>query len=101
MRELKLTVRESHTELAAIFLGDESCPNSTEEKPNETTSPKGELPDSRNDPVIRVFVLDISILPIILSELVDRNDNLIRLASSPPPNERGDKLRKQDHHNPT
>jgi hypothetical protein len=79
--ELKRTVRESHAKLSTILLSNETSPYSTKKQANETVSPKCELPDSRNDPVIHFLVLDISIHPIVLPELQDREDDLIGLAS--------------------
>ena len=78
---MKRTIRESHAKLSAILLSNETSPNSTKKQANETAGPKCELPDSRNDPVIHFLVLDICIHPIILPELQDSEDDLMRLAS--------------------
>jgi hypothetical protein len=78
--ELKRTVRESHAKLSTILLSNETSSYSTKKQADETAGPKCELPDSRNDPVIHFLVLDICIHPIVLPELQDSEDDLIRLA---------------------
>jgi hypothetical protein len=79
--ELKRTVRESHAKLSTMLLSNETSPNSTKKQANETAGTKCQLPDTRDDPVILFLVLDICIHPIILPELQDSEDDLMRLAS--------------------
>jgi hypothetical protein len=78
---LELAVRKCHAQLSTILLGNKTGPDSTKKQANEAPSPECELPNSRNDPVILFLVFDICIHPIVLPELQDSENDLIRLAS--------------------
>jgi len=77
---VKHTVRESHAQLSTMLLSNETSADPTDQKTDQTSSPKSELPDSRNDPVVVVLVLDICERSIVFSELQDCQDNLTRSA---------------------